>query len=285
VQTLLGDIRDCDVWAETIPGLIEDERRRTVEYFGDDKRFKALRPGLEFLRDERAAHRQEAFRELVVFWQALETQGVWQDLAAFAKGRQKSLVTPARDSEDEAKGRQHEPATQKDTGQERMADEPLETTLPGTFYQRGSRWWWRVQLPGEDKPKSRPLRPPGSHETTTEKKAALEIAAALWQSALQNFAQEQPKDETGAATEPAIASAAPELKEEPAIEPEPPQEAQTELPAPADAPEPAAPEPRTAVCECCSRNHLPNRDMSRIDSGQLLCPNCLAEMRRKASET
>jgi hypothetical protein len=167
-----------------------------------------------------------------------------------------------------------------------MTDEPLETTLPGSFYRRGSRWWWRVQLPGEDKPRSRPLRPPGSHETTTEKKAALEIAAALWQSALQNLPDEQPKDETDAGTEAEVAAAAaPELKEEPVVEPEPSQEARAEISAPADAPEPPEPEPRTAVCECCSRNHLPDRDMSRIDSGQLLCRDCLAELRRKASET
>jgi len=289
VQTLLGDIHDCDVWTERIASFIEDERRRTVEYFGDDESFEALRPGLDFLRDERAAHRQEAFRKLVVFWEALRADGVWQDLEAFVQSPQKSLVTAARGSEDETKGPQQGPAIQTEIGPKHMTDEPRETTLPGTFYQRGSRWWWRVQLPGEDKPKSRPLRAAGSQETATDKTAALEIAAALWQSASNGAPKEPPDDETAGAVEATAASPAPEPSEEPAqepvAEPQPAQEAPSAAPIDADAPETPAPETRTAVCECCSRNHLPGSDMCRIDSGQLLCPDCLAELRRKAEGT
>jgi len=239
---------------------------------------------------------------LVVFWEALRADGVWQDLEAFVQSPQKSLVTAARGSEDETKGPQQGPAIQTEIGPKHMTDEPRETTLPGTFYQRGSRWWWRVQLPGEDKPKSRPLRAAGSQETATDKTAALEIAAALWQSASNGAPKEPPKDETAGAVEAAAASPATEPSEEPVVEPQSPQETPSaappdadapdmppdadapEAPIDADAPETPAPETRTAVCECCSRNHLPSSDMCRIDSGQLLCPDCLAELRRKTEE-
>jgi hypothetical protein len=34
--------------------------------------------------------------------------------------------------------------------------------LPGSIYKNGSRWWWKVKLPGEENSKSRPLKPVGS---------------------------------------------------------------------------------------------------------------------------
>ena len=34
--------------------------------------------------------------------------------------------------------------------------------LPGSLYQRNRRWWWKVQLPDEEKIKARPLKPIGS---------------------------------------------------------------------------------------------------------------------------
>jgi len=48
--------------------------------------------------------------------------------------------------------------------------------LPGCFYQRGDRWYWKVQLPGEDRPKSRPLTPYGSRYATRDRGVAEEVA-------------------------------------------------------------------------------------------------------------
>jgi hypothetical protein len=56
VQSLLGDVHDCDVWVRNLTTFIEEERNRTVEYFGHARPFHRLRDGLEFLRDERARH-------------------------------------------------------------------------------------------------------------------------------------------------------------------------------------------------------------------------------------
>jgi hypothetical protein len=33
--------------------------------------------------------------------------------------------------------------------------------VPGNIYLNKKRWWWKVRLPGEDKPKARPLIPEG----------------------------------------------------------------------------------------------------------------------------
>jgi hypothetical protein len=62
--------------------------------------------------------------------------------------------------------------------------------LPGSLYQRNGRWWWKVQLSGEDKPKARPLKPVGSRYATTDYVVAVECAKQLLQQHL--FEQETP---------------------------------------------------------------------------------------------
>jgi DNA polymerase III delta prime subunit len=51
--------------------------------------------------------------------------------------------------------------------------------LPGSLYQRNGRWWWKVQLPGEEKTKARPLKPIGSRYATTDYAVAAECAKQL----------------------------------------------------------------------------------------------------------
>ncbi|MCD6175797.1 MAG: hypothetical protein J7K65_08560, partial [Planctomycetes bacterium] len=65
------------------------------------------------------------------------------------------------------------------------------TDLPGSFYQRNSRWWWKVQLPGEEKAKNRPLKPIGAKYAATDHSVACEVARNLWQQAVY---RQNPKD-------------------------------------------------------------------------------------------
>jgi integrase len=58
------------------------------------------------------------------------------------------------------------------------------TNFPGSLYQRNSRWWWKVQLPGEKKCKNRPLKPVGARFATTDYSVACEVAENLWQQAV-----------------------------------------------------------------------------------------------------
>ncbi len=60
----------------------------------------------------------------------------------------------------------------------------LQVQLPGTFFCRNQRWWWRVRLPGEDRVKSRSLRPDGAQWGTKRRKEAETVAFDLWQQAL-----------------------------------------------------------------------------------------------------
>lgn len=54
-------------------------------------------------------------------------------------------------------------------------------SLPGTIYSRNGRYWWKVQLPGQNKPAAFPLKPVGSKFATTDRKAAEECARQIWQ--------------------------------------------------------------------------------------------------------
>lgn len=51
--------------------------------------------------------------------------------------------------------------------------------LPGSLYQRNNRWWWKVQMPGEEKIKARPLKPLGSRCPTSDYAVAVECAKQL----------------------------------------------------------------------------------------------------------
>jgi integrase len=55
------------------------------------------------------------------------------------------------------------------------------TDLPGAIYLNKNRYWWKVQLPGEDKAKSRPLKPVGCRYATTDWLVAVEVARNLYQ--------------------------------------------------------------------------------------------------------
>jgi hypothetical protein len=80
VQTLLGDVHDCDVWAEDLRAFARDERQRIAKRFGDDGPYEHLRPGIEHLAEERRARRRALFEQLVAFWGELRAGLEWERL-------------------------------------------------------------------------------------------------------------------------------------------------------------------------------------------------------------
>jgi CHAD domain-containing protein len=80
LQSLLGDIHDCDVWVEYIETFIDQERLAAIDYFGHPRPFESLKPGLLLIHDERKAHREQSFAELLGYWKQLERENLWEDL-------------------------------------------------------------------------------------------------------------------------------------------------------------------------------------------------------------
>lgn len=87
VQTLLGDIHDCDVWLEHLDGFISAERGRIIATSGRGDRFQRLRPGIEYLQENRRSRRRQAFLELVEYWAELDGRRFWEELASITGGK------------------------------------------------------------------------------------------------------------------------------------------------------------------------------------------------------
>ncbi len=62
--------------------------------------------------------------------------------------------------------------------------------LPGTIYLNKNRYWWKVQLPGEDRAAARPLKPVGAKYATNDYAVAVACAQEVYQKHL--FRKEAP---------------------------------------------------------------------------------------------
>lgn len=80
MQDLLGEIHDCDVWTAWLPEFMEDERNRTLRYFGHPRAFARLRPGIEFLEGEYRDRRKERFLDFRAFWKKSPSTREWMDI-------------------------------------------------------------------------------------------------------------------------------------------------------------------------------------------------------------
>jgi CHAD domain-containing protein len=126
VQSLLGDVHDCDVWADLLDAFVLEQRDRLIELFGHAGRLARLQPGIDYLRQDRRQHRQEVFGELVAYWAELGQRQVWQRLrgAVLADGRpaesapgeplvaQPATAAPASEADDAAPDPAPAPASQ-----------------------------------------------------------------------------------------------------------------------------------------------------------------------------
>lgn len=76
-QEMLGEIHDCDVWMIYLPKFEEKERARALRYYGSDRPFRRLLPGLEAYLAERTATRDRLYAEFLQKWQTWRQEGLW----------------------------------------------------------------------------------------------------------------------------------------------------------------------------------------------------------------
>lgn len=81
IQTLLGDVHDCDIWLEQLDAFAAEQRDRIAAKFGNAGRFRHLQPGIEYLQKNRQSYRLETFNELVRYWAELKGRRFWDELA------------------------------------------------------------------------------------------------------------------------------------------------------------------------------------------------------------
>jgi CHAD domain-containing protein len=81
VQSLLGDIHDCDVWIGHLDEFSRQECGRILAASGSAVRCARLEAGIKYLKQDRSRRRAEAFEALVVFWRELKLQGTWERMS------------------------------------------------------------------------------------------------------------------------------------------------------------------------------------------------------------
>jgi CHAD domain-containing protein len=80
LQSLLGKLQDCYVWLDDLESFIQKEKRRTIKYFGSERTFARLKPGLDYLVEHRRKDRELLFEQSVAFWQELQKAGFSEKL-------------------------------------------------------------------------------------------------------------------------------------------------------------------------------------------------------------
>ena len=86
-QALLGELHDCDVWMETLPQFIRQERERYTAFFGHARGFAALEQGLTRLRENRQAERDRLYACFVKDWDQSVRRGLWRRLGGVIAGK------------------------------------------------------------------------------------------------------------------------------------------------------------------------------------------------------
>ncbi len=109
VQSLLGDIHDCDVWVEQLGTFQARESRRFVRLYGHAGPLARLKPGIEHLQQDRRKRREELFATLVQYWSELTRAGLWKELTRVVRSRgkpaaRKALRLPERPAAARARG-------------------------------------------------------------------------------------------------------------------------------------------------------------------------------------
>ena len=101
IQTLLGDIHDCDVWIHDLPQFLQDECDRTLVYFGHVEPFAPLVPGILALQHNRQQYRMQRYQEFVRFWNEAQEQGIWKRLRQTLEAAESMSVNARADTAEE----------------------------------------------------------------------------------------------------------------------------------------------------------------------------------------
>ncbi|WP_440950187.1 YfcE family phosphodiesterase [Methanosphaerula subterraneus] len=80
LQELLGDMHDCDVWVDSLPRFLVEEKERTEAYFGHTEFFSLIEPGIDRLREERHEKRNRVYTDFAAYWNELKKEMFWDRL-------------------------------------------------------------------------------------------------------------------------------------------------------------------------------------------------------------
>ncbi|MGD0077014.1 MAG: CHAD domain-containing protein [Sedimentisphaerales bacterium] len=85
IQSLLGELHDCDVWLDDIKQFSVDEKTRMVEYLGSIRAFKRLKRGIDHFVRQIRKERKRTYEQSVQYWKQFAGQDFWNKLDAILK--------------------------------------------------------------------------------------------------------------------------------------------------------------------------------------------------------
>jgi len=85
IQSLLGELHDCDVWLDDIKQFRVDEKTRMVEYLGSVRAFKRLKRGIDHFVRQLRKNREKLYEQNVQYWKQLTEQNFWNELDSILK--------------------------------------------------------------------------------------------------------------------------------------------------------------------------------------------------------
>jgi CHAD domain-containing protein len=87
VQSLLGDIHDCDVWMDQLEAFSAKQAKRLQTFYGHAGPLARVKAGIDYLRRERCERREVLFATLRQYWGDLTREGLWDDLSRVVRLR------------------------------------------------------------------------------------------------------------------------------------------------------------------------------------------------------
>jgi CHAD domain-containing protein len=94
VQSLLGEVHDCDVWVAQLDKMLQKHSKRLIRYFRHAGPLAQLKAGIDFLKQNRRRRRDELFSTLVHFWREQTEAGLWDELAEVVRLRGPAPAEP-----------------------------------------------------------------------------------------------------------------------------------------------------------------------------------------------
>ncbi|REG11361.1 CHAD domain-containing protein [Pelolinea submarina] len=79
-QQFLGEIHDADVWISYLPAFMEKEQQRVLDFYGYKSPFNRLKPGIEFLLENRRQERLRLYDEFLEAWKNWKLKETWLNL-------------------------------------------------------------------------------------------------------------------------------------------------------------------------------------------------------------
>ena len=79
-QQILGEIHDADVWSLYLPKFLSREETRVSQFFGYKGPFNRLKPGIDFLLENRKIERDRLYQQYLQEWKKWKLKETWLNL-------------------------------------------------------------------------------------------------------------------------------------------------------------------------------------------------------------